>query len=197
MTSHKFRALVVSCLILITLSVYGQDLRFPSDIILSKTSLSQKLFDNDVERIFVFGERSFWYKNLDYFVIKQNENHLEFFHVTISKKRNHLHLGRAKSERIDANEDEANGIIKYMDSVGLWSFSTDSLNLNSIPQPDGRTLMQEVFDGSQYELEIMTDSSRVLLRVDNPEVLQEFVSTQQRAIFIECKNDLLDLFRRN
>ena len=84
-----------------------------------------------------------------------------------------------------------------MDSVGLWSFSTDSLNLNSIPQPDGRTLMQEVFDGSQYELEIMTDSSRVLLRVDNPEVLQEFVSTQQRAIFIECKNDLLDLFRRN
>ncbi len=83
-----------------------------------------------------------------------------------------------------------------MDSVGLWNFSSDSLNLNSKPQTDGSMLMTEVFDGSQYDLEMMTDSSRILIRVDNPEVLQRFVFTQQRAIFIECKNDLLDLFRR-
>ncbi|MAE82389.1 MAG: hypothetical protein CMB80_06635 [Flammeovirgaceae bacterium] len=196
MTNLEFRALVVSCLTLITLSVYGQNLRFPSDIILSKTSLSQKLFDNYVERIFVFGERSFWYKNLDYFVIKQNENDLEFFQVTISKRNNHRQLGRAKSKRIYVNKDEANKIIYYMDSVGLWNFSSDSLNLNSKPQTDGSMLMTEVFDGSQYDLEMMTDSSRILIRVDNPEVLQRFVFTQQRAIFIECKNDLLDLFRR-
>ncbi|WP_421874698.1 hypothetical protein [Marinoscillum sp.] len=176
--------------------VHGQYLKSPSDIILSKTSLRKTLFEANFQRIFVFNEISFWFKSREYYVIKQRDKDIESFKVSIKKRKN-FRLGRTKSQRINIDTKKVLRVIDYMDSVGFWSFSGDSLNLDSKANPNGGMLTISVFDGSSYEFEMINDSARVLISVTNPEPRQRFVPTQQRAIFINCKNDLFDLFKKN
>lgn len=96
---------------------------------------------------------------------------------------------KLKSKTLD--KEKVNDLLDELEFKGFFTLIQDSLNWAKKDLGDGIIRRQSITDGFSENFEIITQTSHRIYSVDEPELKQKFIFSNQRQRFLECINRFL------
>ncbi|WP_200975487.1 hypothetical protein [Echinicola sp. 20G] len=183
---------------LIFLDSFGQLPSFETNMTGTQieNSILRKEFHDRFPTVISFSQNSFWFKRHKNYVFAFDGKDWSLIKWSFELSKKGIPK-KQKQEQKKIDENAFLSFIDFLEEVGFYDFSQDSLNLNERDLGNGQMLSKQILDGTTDKFEIFSSSGHRSSTSHEAEFLQKFVQTNQRKNFIECKRRILEIIKED
>lgn len=163
---------------------------FESNNTIQKSLLYQEFY-SDYKFILGYTRESNRYDRKQYSVLTYNGTDWELKKWSfVLSKEGKTKKSKLKSKTLD--KEKVNDLLNELEFKGFYTLNQDSLNRAQKDLDNGIIRRQSITDGFSENFEIISQTSHRIYSVDEPELKQKFIFSNQRQRFLECINRFLN-----